>query len=282
MKIAYIIIAHKLPGQLVRLVKLLNTESVSFFIHVDKKTDDKTFLQMKEPLHAWKNVHFLKRRVANWGTFGQVQATLDGIQQALDLAPAFDYVILLTGQDYPIKSNEYISKFLEDGNGKSYLEYFSLPDDIWKNENGGLDRINFWNLYFLGRPRKVFPRFDLPYRKFLRENRIFGGSAYWCLTRDCAKYINEYWRHNDHVRKFWKYVRIPDELFFQTALINSPFTDKIINDNFRYIVWRTTPHPEILSTQDYEQLLGSKNLFARKFDANVDSKVLDLIDLAIS
>ncbi len=282
MKIAYIVLAHKLPEQLVRLVRQLSTASTSFFIHVDKKTNNDIFIKMREPLRAFENVHFLERRMVNWGTFGQVHATLDGIRQALDLEPVFDYAILLTGQDYPIKSNEYINKFLESSQGKSYLEYFLVPNDIWRSENGGMDRIDFWNLYFLGRPRKVFPRFDLSHQKFIKKFRIFGGSAYWCLTRNCVEYVNEYWRHNSDVRKFWKYVRIPDELFFQTALINSPLGNQIVNDNFRYIVWKTTPHPEILGTQDHKQLLGSEKLFARKFDVKVDSKVLDLIDLAIS
>ena len=40
MKIAYIITAYKLPDLLVRLVQRLNTEETSFFIHVDKKTDE--------------------------------------------------------------------------------------------------------------------------------------------------------------------------------------------------------------------------------------------------
>jgi len=37
MKIAYIILAHKNPDQIKRLVLRLNTEGTSFFIHIDKK-----------------------------------------------------------------------------------------------------------------------------------------------------------------------------------------------------------------------------------------------------
>jgi hypothetical protein len=190
----------------------------------------------------------------------------------------FDYIVLLTGQDYPIKSNKYIHDFFEKSNGKSYLEYFSLPNKIWKSENGGMDRINYWNLYFLGRPRKIFPRFDLTYLNYLENFKLFGGSAYWCLARDCVEYIIERLQWDDSIIKFWKYVRIPDEGFFQTILLNSHLKGQLINDNFRYIDWVSTPHPEILNKHNYKQFINSNKLFARKFDATVDPDVLDMID----
>ena len=197
MKIAYIILAHKLPEQLVRLVKKLNTDNTSFLIHVDKKTDEEIFRMMEEPLRGYKNVHFLKRYVVRWGTFSQVQATLEGVYTALGTHLEFDYIVLLTGQDYPIKPNNYIQNYFEESNGKSYLEYFSLPNEIWKNENGGMDRVNYWVLYFFGRPRKIFPRFDRGHREFLANFKIFGGSAYWCLTREFVEYLNKYLQQNE-------------------------------------------------------------------------------------
>ena len=78
--------------------------------------------------------------------------------------------------------------------------------------------------------------------------------------------------------KFWKYARIPDESFFQTLFLNSHLKNKLVNDNFRYIVWTSGPHPEILQKSDFDQLIYSKKLFARKFDATVDLDILDRID----
>jgi hypothetical protein len=40
MKIAYVVLAHRYPDQLIRLIHRLNTENASFFVHFDKKTDD--------------------------------------------------------------------------------------------------------------------------------------------------------------------------------------------------------------------------------------------------
>jgi hypothetical protein len=282
MRIAYIILAHKLPEQLVRLVSKLNTPANSFLIHVNKTDESGVYHRAKEALHHCANVRFLKRRVVRWGTFSQVQAVMDGVREALTSGFEFDYAIFLSGQDYPIKSNEYIQKFLEESQGKSYLEYFPLPASIWWRENGGLDRINYWHLYFGGRPRKILRRFDLPHQKFLKNHKLFGGSAWWCLSRDCAEYMNGYLDQDGDFIKFWKYVRIPDESFFQTALLNSHLRDQLINDNLRYIVWVTTPHPEILDKRHFNQLVSSDKLFARKFDITVDAEILDMIDSAIS
>jgi hypothetical protein len=60
-KLAYIISAYKLPEQLRRLVETLATDTSSFVIHVDKKTDDGTYRRMVSSLDQLGNVHFLER-----------------------------------------------------------------------------------------------------------------------------------------------------------------------------------------------------------------------------
>ena len=52
MRIAYVILAHKYPEQLVRLISQLNTNDVSFFLHIDKKADDKFYHQVLQHFGA--------------------------------------------------------------------------------------------------------------------------------------------------------------------------------------------------------------------------------------
>lgn len=282
MKIAYIILAHKLPEQLVRLVHRLNSPENSFFIHVNLKTPDDIFKSMSQPLASLKNVHFIKRYPSFWGTYGQVEAPLEGIRQALKQYPDFDYIIMLTGQDYPIKSNQYINTFLQQNQGHSYMEYFSLPSEIWQRENGGMDRFNYWHLYIKGRPRKILPRFPSVTRRALGNLHLFGGRTYWCLTNRCARYVDDFVRQNPLFVRFSRHAGLPDEFFFQTILLNSPLKDQIINDNLKYVVWLGLPNPAVLRTMNYENLISSDKLFARKFDSSVDARILDQIDLAIA
>jgi hypothetical protein len=44
--------------------------------------------------------------------------------------------------------------------------------------------------------------------------------------------------------------------------------------------WRGKSSPRILRADDLDTLLGSNRMFARKFDMDTDSRILDLIDAA--
>jgi hypothetical protein len=299
MRIAYVILAHKLPEQLVRLVRKLDTKEDSFFIHIDKKADDETYKRISEPLRSFKNVRFLDRLVCNYGDFTHVGATLHGIQEIITSGFQYDYVILLTGQDYPIKTNGYIRQVLEKCDSKSFMEYFTLPsNEHWKNENGGLDRLNYWHFNIRGRSLS-FPKkggFEqsfldsvgsamagiLPARRKIPLNyNLFGGSAYWCLSRECIEYLNKFVRENAAFVRFFRHVLLPEEIFFQTVLLNSPLADRLVNDNLRCINWTGSWHPEIFRLKDFKTFINTDGLFARKFDTSIDAEVLDEIDRAI-
>jgi len=317
MKIAYIISAYKYPEQLIRLVDRLNAEATSFFVHVDKKSDDRIYQQMVDGLSSFPNVYFLKRHRCYWGDFGHVNATLKGIQEIFKRDIAFDWLILLTGQDYPIKSNSQIERFLHENQGKSFMEYFPLPRSdsskgLPKWPNGGFDRLNYWH-FCLFDTRFVFPGkrklntyyahfvqptinvriisalwfsfvFWVPIkRKFPQGFKPFGGSSYWCLSKECVEYIYNFIQQNPRFVSFFKYVDIPDEMFFQTIILNSPFKESVINDTLKYEDWENpTPNlPSILFKNDFGKLQNSSKLFARKFDITRNADILDMIDQKI-
>lgn len=296
MKIAYIILAHKSPEQILRLISRLNSDSTSFFIHIDKNTDDKTYHQVFTQLNTFPNVYFVKRYISAWGAFGLVRAILEGIKTIVETGIDFDYVIHLSGQDYLIKSNRQIKNFLQGHAGKEFLEYFPLPYSGWRGLTEGIRRIEYWHVKIFGRyfcipeKRKYKHRMFsylystvisvIPKRKFPKEFTLYGGSAFWCLTGECAKWINSFVKHNPKFLKRFNHTLIPDELFFQTLILNSIFKDNVINDNLRYIDWYN-PNPYVPATfekQDFERLSRSEKLFARKFDIARDASILDLID----
>ncbi len=103
MRIAYIISAYKYPEQLIRLIHRLNSEKNSFFVHIDKKTNDKIYNQIVNGLSHLPNVYFLNRHKCYWGDFGHVNATIKGIKEIFNRNLPIDWIILATGLDYPIK-----------------------------------------------------------------------------------------------------------------------------------------------------------------------------------
>jgi Core-2/I-Branching enzyme len=283
MELAYIVSAYKLPEQLTRLVTRLSTPRSSFLIHVDRKTEQATYRRIVDSLSPLPNVQFLERHRCDYGGFGHVKATIKGIHELFRQRLPFDYVILLTGQDYPIKSNRQIADFFSGHDGRSFMEYFALPSEEW--QHGGMDRIQSWHFRMRGR-YLVFPP-DSGFcirRRFPLGLQPFGGSAYWCLSRECAEYIHLFLRSTPSYIRFFKYVNVPEEMFFQTIVLNSPLKGRVVNDDLRYLDWRNPAiagGPAVLSKQDFGEIMTSHDLFARKFDMTHDAEILDMIDATV-
>jgi hypothetical protein len=272
MKLAYIISAYQRLGQVTRLVRRLHSDEASFFVHVDRKTDAAEYRALTESLRDLPSVGFLERHRCHWGGFGHVRATLKGIGELLARDLAFDYAILLTGQDYPIKSNGYIDRFFETHHPNSFMGVSALPSASW-SPRGGLDRIEYAHLRFYGHHAR------LPFKRaFPHGLRPYGGGAYWCLSRECIEYVSRFVAERPDVVSFFRHVDIPDEIFFHTILMSSDLRGSIVDDNLRYIDWTRGRRPAILETGDLGALRASPKLFARKFDVMQDEDVLDLID----
>lgn len=283
MKIAYIILAHKHPRQLIRLINRLDCDGTTFVVHIDKKADKNIQQELKNFSAHKSNIYLLDSQKVYWGSFSMVSATIAALNEIFKRNLQFDYVKLLSGQDYPIKSNNQIKNFLLANQNKSLIEYFPIPSKYWEDlgeENGGMDRIRYW--YSAIQKSKYNRLFRLPIiqRKFPKNFQPFGGSQWWLLSRECADYVNNFIISNPAFTLFFKNVYIPDEIFFQSIIINSPFVEKIVNSDVTYKEeWQyNAPSPENISKKDFPKLVKSPCLFARKFDLNKDVDILDLID----
>ncbi len=291
MRLVYIISAYKLPDMLIRLVNRLQADDVTFLIHIDKKTSPEISGRMETGLNHFDNVFFLERHVCYWGDFGHVRATLKGIKEIVERAIPCDYAILLTGQDYPLKTNRAIKDFFRQYSGQSFISYTSLPHEKWNV----MGRIECWH-YWIWRKHVRFPmntkggRFIsikklinllLPSkRKFPPGMKPYGGSSYWNLTEESICYIWDYVRNNPDFLDYFHSTYVSDEFFFQTLLLNSLLRTKIVNNHLRHIDWsgRDGVYPTIFKQSDFDTLRVSPHLFARKFDPTVDSRILDMID----
>ena len=282
MKIAYIVSAYKNPDQVVRLIRRVDGSHARVFLHVDRKTSDEDYGRIARPLSGVANVELLDRHRCYWGGFGHVRATLKGIDAALRSGFDFDYAVLLTGQDYPIATTAGIEEVFRSSDGRSYMSHFALPTDEW--EGGGLDRIERWHVRLRSRRYVIEPRPRIGVRRrFPLGLQPFGGSAYWCLSRRCVEYVDEFVGRNPSFVRFFRHVEVPDELFFQTILMNSPLRGSIVDDDLRYVEWRdwNDSRPAALRTGDFAKIMSSGKLFARKFDVEEDAEILDLIDAAL-
>ena len=276
---AFIISAYKLPRNLARLVAALRTDATAILIGVDAQTDRRMFETMRREVGDWPNVRFLPRHRSKYRSFGHVRFTLKGVATLEAEGIAYDFLSLLTGQDYPIKPNSVIASYLAARQGHSFLKHIAMPNPDWRL--GGMDRLERAHFYVGARsfavPRRnhwpVGPRV-LPYGL-----APWSGSGYWTMCGEHARYVHRFVQSHPDLVTFFRRVDIPDEIFFQTILANSPFRDQLVDDDLRFIDWsRDNEWPAVLTTEDLPALQGSPKLFARKFDATRDAEVLDAID----
>jgi hypothetical protein len=156
------------------------------------------------------------------------------------------------------------------------MSHWRLPFQPW-GKRGGLERIEDWHLITYRRLHLALPR----RRSLPLELQPWGGAAYWCLEREIVEYVHDFVHAHPEYVSFFEHVFVPDEIFFQTIVMNSPLRGTIENENLRYLDWSREPAPAVLGADDFTALAASNKLFARKFDERIDSAILDLLDASI-
>jgi hypothetical protein len=273
MKNAYLILAHTNPEQIKLLIDNLDyLQSTSFFIHIDAKS--RIEKRLKILLGKGSNIFFVSERVnVFWGGFSQVEATLNLLRLAYNYYKGTSkvYFHLISGMDFPIKSNAFIYDFYEKNYGTQYIEYNELPYKGWSN-NGGIDRLKYyWFMDDMDRKEShklylVQKELNIINKHYSVKHRYYGGSQWWSITIDCIKYILDK-TVNHSVIDMFKRTFCADEIFFHTMILKSQKFN-VCNNNMRYIDWISGPdYPKTLDMSDINKINLSGNLFARKINS---------------
>ena len=221
---AYIILVHKNPEQVCRLIEKLNDGNSKFFVHIDKKIPSAQF----SILNRFHNrVKFVQRVKTDWGSYGLVIATLNALKEIKTSGEDFKQIILLSGQDYPIKSNAFIDEFFKRSEYSLFIEYFKIPNhEKWK-PRGGLYRVD---KYYLG--SSVYEKYIAKMLNFLSMYSVrlqrnlpldmipYAGSQWWMINMYAVNYILDFIDKNPEYISFHKHTFAADEVFFQTILLN--------------------------------------------------------------
>ena len=293
MRIAYLILAHNNPEHLLRLIHSLSTTDSSFFIHIDKKTPFYSFKRIQAP-----NVFFAKQRLAvHWGEFSLVEATLHLVQQALDSPCGCDYLVLLSGVDYPLQSPRYIENFFQKNRGREFINLVTMPCEAAGKHISRLTEYQLQSTSTLNRLLKKtvcntrLLRRRRDYRNVLNGLNPCAGSQWWALSREACLYILHFTENAPDICDFYRHTLIPDEMFFQTILGNSVFQQSLAG-NITFSQWSGGRSPAMLHLGKLQSLqpglpfmqedaYGKREaLFARKF-ADSSAPLLAELDTAI-
>ncbi|MGC4234971.1 MAG: beta-1,6-N-acetylglucosaminyltransferase [Niabella sp.] len=283
MKICHLILAHKNPQQLKRLTQALTHSSCHIFVCIDKKINETPFRVL---LNDVPNLFFVKNRVkVHWGGRSTVMAIVHAIEEIKSSGISYDFINLISAQDYPIKPIQELVDYLDDHKKKNFIFYATEQDDgrKWMEDSRArFNRYHFTDFNFKGRYLvQRFLNWLLPPRIHPVFRKFYGGncSTWWTLDSECAYFVAQVVRENTRLRRYIKLTWGIDEILFPTLIMNSHFASSTENKNFRYIDWSEgNAHPKILTSADFDALAQSNDFFARKFDIEQDSEILDLID----
>lgn len=292
MKHAYGIIAFNNWSLLEKLITLLDDERNDLYIHIDKNVKINN-LEHYKTLAKYSNVFFLERLDGSWGTPGLMDIQLLFYETATKI-DTYQYYHLLSGVCLPLKTQDEIHEFFDQHEGKEFVHFVSKPpvaDYIYKRYS----LYHFFLRYVRGKGifRKALlgvmgEKISIVLQTILRIDRqadirqvLSYGSNWSSITHDLALYVVE---NIDEIKKRTRHTFAPDECVLQTLVYQSDFKEKLYhtqyNDDYvanqRCIDWNRG-NPYIWTNKDFDELMNSGFLFARKFDLATDSDIIERI-----
>lgn len=282
MRIAHLIMVHKNAKQVERLLQALDHESFDFYVHLDAKADMEEFAH----LGALPRVYFIQTRTSvRWASFQFVESILASMREILATGIPYGFINLLSGQDYPVKPAESIYRFFVEHQGQSFLSVEKEGSAWWQH---AIHRVQQYHTVYYKFPGQyqlqALANRLLPKRRFPLPYTLYGGAdgSWWSMSLECARYLVHFVDTNPALRQFSRFTWGSDEFLISTILMNSPFKDTIVDENYRYIDWSAGgANPKVLTTADASSLLDTYKLFARKFDISQDENILDILDQSL-
>jgi len=295
MKISYLFLAHNNLAGIEKVIRNLKSDITEFYIHLDLKS-----LEDCSSLAKFESVTFIKsRHYVQWGGFSIIEALMDSCKEIIE-EDNNDYIVLLSGTDYPLKNKDYINSFLATHPNKDFIEGKQFPSENCHWLEGGRRRlecyalrigdkdiatiepknINLGNIRQFGKimlksPSKLNQALKiwLTYPKRSHPNSLipYYGEMWWCLRRSTLEKILHYVYSHPEFIDYHRNTCIPDEIFFPTLVYNLIPKNEIENNCLRLINWGVGipgNSPKDISLNDKEiidKAINNPNyLFGRK------------------
>ena len=284
--IAYLVLSHHRPEQVLRLLRTLRAGSpaAALLSHHDNAAP------LEPRALASLGVHSVPARPVTWGWTSQLDAYLRGLRYALERV-AFDWLFVLSGQDYPVRPLEAIEHDLE---GDGYVEGIPVAPPPWSR--GALDE--FARRYFyryrpirepgargrrmIAAARPLLVLREMPWGVLLGRRvaappiPVRRGADWLTLSRRAVEVVA---RERPRLLAHFGRTVIPTEAYPHSVLYAEPGL-RLSGDTRRFSSWAPgAAHPDTLTLADLDRVVASGADFARKFD---DPRVLDALDHVVT
>lgn len=280
MRQAILITAYKDISQLKRLIDRM--QDFWLYVHIDKKARG-LYEELQDEYNGEKRVQIVSKYNVSWGSYNHLLAVVY-LMGLVTRNPNIKYVHVISGQDYPVADAKRFAEF--ETCGKVYM----TCKRVMETNDGILRRYGIKHYFapLLDIRSSCYYRLD---HHFACQRRRIGrfevqdlykGMIWVSMPIDVCIYIYIY-IHSYYGRCFYKGLRfseIPEEVFFQTIIMHSKYKDCVVCDNLRYTLWqeKNGSSPGILDESDYEAILDSTAVFARKIDTDYSLKLIGLLD----
>ncbi len=285
-KKAFILMVHKQAKQINLFInQLLDEGESSVYVHVNKLCED-----IKKEIIKHERVFISNNNIEiSWGKDNILRAQLLMLKEVLS-HDKYDYIFFQTGQDLLIKSG--LDEYLTNNKGTVFID--CIPDDLGRR----VFLLRKWPTYMCKLLDKKYDpiriarriRMELLLRGFpigkkkveydVEHIKFYKNYVWFSIPIDVAEYIIDFLEKNPGYWSIYKDALIPEEAFWSTTIMNSPFANRIHfidgeGKSLVYIRKFINNHPPTFTMNDIKELESSGAFFARKFDISVDSKVVD-------
>lgn len=258
----------------------MDGENSAFFIHIDKRAN--VSREKLASIVKKANITFIPSKKIIWGQFSQVDCEL----RLLSVASKghFDYYHLISGVDMPLHTVEQMNEILKKNPSVEYI-HFDAPQVTLSD----YERAKYYHI-LPGREhwKRKINGVGVKLQRMMRIDRLKGkniilqkGANWFSITDHLVQSII---RDEPEIRKMFRWSFCGDEIFLQTYVYNTEarknlFSKKFNNDYsmcLRKIDWNRG-NPYVYRSDDFQELINSNALFARKFDENVDMEIVKKI-----
>lgn len=271
MRHAFLIIAHHEPELLRTLVSLIDHPDCDIYIHIDQKSDMDIF---RDITARKSRVTFIQNRInVRWGHYSQILTELKLFETA-QLNEEYSYYHLISGVDLPLKPISYIIKWFEENKGYEYLGAHPAPKKFQKRM--------YRRYFFITRKRNIATKLILALEKVLglkwnSRTEVWMSSNWGSFTH---RYVSQILANRAWIEKHFKYSFCGDELY-KSTLLHHLGLEKYDKGSLLHVDWKRG-NPYIFQEEDFDELIRSDKMFARKFSIRHESIINKLTEYLLN
>ena len=316
--VLYFVTSYRGHEQLLRLVATIRRESpaAEVLVHHDRFRSELDPIAVRE---AVPGAYVLTSpSPLSWGDFSVVDMHWRCFKWALKEID-FDWLILLSEQDYPIlgladteellfnsESDAFMEAYAVDatttwpralGYYRYFYSYAAMPgaaaahrlstpwapavrrfrQRVVNRVNSRPGRLVRAETYPDGMPSRIgIRRTSTP---FSSSFQCWVAKAWFALSRRAVNEVVSFTQAHPAYGRYYRWTIVPEESATASIVMNSPAL-RVVARDLHFERWSNpySGHPDVLTSDDSEEIMSSGMSFARKFDLSVDSDVLDILD----